>query len=86
MSTQTTTDRSDNHGASGRWLWRFVRRFWRYIAGHDEYRNGEHIAHEPSIIQRMAARRERMRTMKSLRERALDAIATSPNVKDEPRA
>lgn len=35
-----------------------VKKIWRQIFGHDEFLNGEHIAHEPSYWQRRRARRQ----------------------------
>ena len=26
---------------------------WRWLFGHDEYLDGEHIAHEPSLLERL---------------------------------
>jgi len=40
---------------------KFVRRLWTWLFGRDDYLNGEHIAHEPSFLQRwrVCARPER---------------------------
>ena len=30
-----------------------MKRIWIWLFGHDEYMNGEYIAHEPSLLQRL---------------------------------